>query len=161
MRAYSGYVNLPSSVLQLDYNISTFFWYFQARKNPEHAPTIIYLAGGVGESSLFGVTAMGGPCYIDAGANTTSLNPWSFNNEANVVYVDQPSQTGFSYDVLVNGTLDQISGTYTPSDFSSGIPTQNATFLVGTIPSQLPNQTSNNSMQAGIALWHFTQAFNE
>jgi carboxypeptidase C (cathepsin A) len=65
-----------------------FFWYFEAHKNPQNAPLIIYLAGGVGESSMFGATMMGGPCYINDDANSTTLNPWSFNNEANVLYID-------------------------------------------------------------------------
>ncbi len=108
---------------------------------------------------MFGATGMGGPCYINEDANSTSLNPWSFNNEANVLYIDQPAQTGFSYDVLVNGTLEQISGVYTPTDFSSGIPPTNATFLVGTFPSQLRNQTANSSIQAAHALYQFTQAW--
>ncbi|KAE8446168.1 hypothetical protein EG329_012393 [Mollisiaceae sp. DMI_Dod_QoI] len=159
VKSYSGYVNLPASVLQLGYNISTFFWYFTARNDPGNAPLIIYLAGGPGESSMFGATGMGGPCYINEDANSTSLNPWSFNNEANVLYIDQPAQTGFSYDVLVNGTLEQISGVYTPTDFSSGIPPTNATFLVGTFPSQLRNQTANSSIQAAHALYQFTQAW--
>lgn len=102
---------------------------------------------------------MGGPCYINDDANSTTLNPWSFNNDANVLYIDQPAQTGFSYDTLVNGTLDQLQGVYTPSDFSSGIPETNATFLVGTFPSQLPSQTANSSEQAAQALYHFTQAW--
>lgn len=110
---------------------------------------------------MFGMTGQGGPCIINDDANSTSLNPWSFNNEANVLYIDQPAQAGFSYDVLVNGTLDLLSGTYTPRDFSAGvgIPTPNDTLLVGTFPSQLSTQTANNSEQAAHALYHFTQAW--
>lgn len=93
-----------------------------------------YVAGGPGESSMFGATTMGGSCTINDDANTTTLNPWSFNNEHNVLYVDEPAQAGFSYDVLVDGTLDQLSGIYTPMDFSSSIPETNDTFLVGTFP---------------------------
>jgi carboxypeptidase C (cathepsin A) len=72
---------------------------------------------------MFGATMMGGPCYINDDANSTTLNPWSFNNEANVLYIDQPVQTGFSYDVLINGTLDQLQqpGGYSAADFSSGV----------------------------------------
>jgi hypothetical protein len=138
-----------------------FFWYFEARKNPQTAPLIIYLAGGVGESSMFGATMMGGPCYINDDANSTTLNPWSFNNEANVLYIDQPVQTGFSYDVLVNGTLDQLQqpGGYSVADFSSGVPGTNATFLVGTFPSQMESQTANSSVDVSHVLYHFTQAF--
>jgi hypothetical protein len=108
---------------------------------------------------MFGATGMGGPCYINDDSNSTSLNPWSFNNDANVLYIDEPSQTGFSYDFLVNGTFNSLTGIYTPTDFSSGIPATNATFLVGTFPSQSPSQTSNSSEQAAHALYEFTQAW--
>jgi hypothetical protein len=102
---------------------------------------------------------MGGPCYINDDSNSTSLNPWSFNNEVNVLYIDEPAQAGFSYDVLVNGTLDLLTGIYTPEDFSTGIPETNATFLVGTFPSQSPTQTANSSEQAAHALYEFTQVW--
>jgi carboxypeptidase D len=116
---------------------------------------------------MFGATMMGGPCCINDDANSTTLNPWSFNNEANVLYIDQPVQTGFSYDVLVNGTLNQMPqepgvSQYTPVDFTAPgeeVPKTNQTFLVGTFPSQLQSQTANSSVGASHALWHFMQAF--
>ena len=87
---------------------------------------------------------MGGPCYINPDSNSTSINPWSWNNKANLLYIDQPVQKSFSYGVLFNGTLDQVTGIYTPTGFSSGIPfTPNSTTLVGTFPSQLTTQTAN------------------
>lgn len=56
-KAWAGYVNMPSSYLSDiegsdPYNVSMFFWYFEARESPKIAPTAIYLAGGPGESSL-------------------------------------------------------------------------------------------------------------
>ena len=56
-KAWAGYVNMPSSYLSdvegsSPYNVSMFFWYFEARKTPGTAPTALYLGGGPGESSL-------------------------------------------------------------------------------------------------------------
>jgi carboxypeptidase C (cathepsin A) len=53
------------------YNASMFFWYFNARNDPEHAPTAIYLAGGPGDSSMFGATEDGGPCTVNPDSNST------------------------------------------------------------------------------------------
>jgi Serine carboxypeptidase len=146
--------------LNTSYNISTFFWYFEARKAPEKAPLVIYLSGGPGDSSLYGTVGLGGPCYLDHDANSTHINPWSWNNESNLLYIDQPAQTGFSYDTLINGTFDVTTGIYTPMDFSDGVPfTPNSTTLIGTFPSQLESQTANNSVQAAHALYHFTQTW--
>ena len=72
------------------FNISTFFWYFQARNAPDKAPTVIYLAGGPGESSVYGATSDGGPCYVLDDSNSTENNSWSWNENANMLYVDQP-----------------------------------------------------------------------
>jgi len=78
-----------------------------------------------------------------------------------MLYIDQPDQTGLSYDILANGTQDltDASGNVTISDFSSGVPTQNNTFLVGTFPSQLLNSTANGTTNAARALWHFAQVW--
>lgn len=56
---------MPSTALQdiegvqEPYNTSMFFWYFQARNDPQHAPLSFYFAGGPGESSMDGATAEG------------------------------------------------------------------------------------------------------
>lgn len=76
-----------------------------------------------------------------------------------MLYIDQPNQVGFSYDSLVNGTLDLVQGIITPADFSSGIPTPNQSTLVGTFPTQNPNTTANNTALAARALWHFSQSW--
>ncbi len=37
-----------------------------------------------------------GPCTI-AGPNSTKYNPYSWNSNANIFFIDQPVGTGFSY----------------------------------------------------------------
>jgi carboxypeptidase C (cathepsin A) len=96
---------------------------------------------------------------------TTTLNPWSWNNEANLLVIDQPNQVGYSYDVLTNVTVNIASndeaGAIKPTNFDKHIPPTNNTFLVGTAGSQLVNSTANSTLHAAVALWHFAQTFFE
>lgn len=41
-------------------------------------------------------------------SNSTESNPWAWNEHVNMLYVDQPVGTGFSYDALINGTKDLL-----------------------------------------------------
>ena len=96
---------------------------------------------------------------VNDDSNSTYLNPWSFNNEVNMLYIDQPNQVGFSWDILTNGTLDMTTNMITPQDFSGGIPEQNNTLYVGTFASQDPQNTVNDTQNAARALWHFAQTW--
>lgn len=109
MKAYSGYVHLPPNAQEdRNYETNTFFWFFEARESPEDAPLSLWLQGGPGVPSITAAIGENGPCIIASDSKTSTLNPWSFNRRVNMLYIDQPSQVGFSYDTLVNGTIDQI-----------------------------------------------------
>ena len=76
-----------------------------------------------------------------------------------MLYLDQPVQVGFSYDVLINGTRDLVSGNITKLGDEDPIPTPNSTFLVGTFASQNVNQTTRGTRNSAFALWHFAQVW--
>jgi hypothetical protein len=159
VRSFSGYIHLPSSLLKgfggaTEYNASMFFWYFESRKDPQNAPLSLYLGGGPGSTSLGGVTAENGPCYINADSNSTRLNPWSWNNNVNMLYIDQPVQVGFSYDELVPSVLDLLTGVVAPSD---GSETMNGTTVTGILPSHRIDAAPNTTENAARILWQFTQ----
>ena len=66
-----------------------------------------------------------------------------------MLYIDQPDQTGFSYDTPMNGTLDLLTGDVTLLKDGDPIPQQDLSqTLVGTLPSQNPRNTANNSANA-------------
>ena len=108
---------------------------------------------------MIGLLQENGPCIINSDSNSSELNPWSWNNKVNMLYIDQPNQVGFSYDVPTNGTFNAITGKLELTDFPDGVPEQNNTFYVGTFPSQDPATAANNTMNAARSLWHFAQVW--
>ncbi|KAI4197600.1 MAG: hypothetical protein LQ350_005834 [Teloschistes chrysophthalmus] len=155
-------VHLPPGTLSdvdeyQNYSINTFFWFFESRKDPANAPLSIWMNGGPGSSSMIGLLTENGPCLINDDSNSTRLNPWSWNNEVNMLYIDEPNQVGFSYDIPSNGTTDESE--ITIQDFSNGVPVQNNSFYVGTFPSQNPKNSANGTTNAARAMWHFAQTW--
>lgn len=73
-----------------------FYWFFDSRSDPENDPVIVSMAGGPGASSLLNMLRGTGPCAIDEGAAEPAPNPWSWNNNASLLFIDQPTGTGFS-----------------------------------------------------------------
>lgn len=180
VKSYSGYVHLPPNSINetgetQNYPINTFFWFIEARKDPHNAPLSIWLNGGPGGSSLMGMLAENGPCTVDEDGNSTILNPWSWNNEVNMLYIDQPVQVGFSYDTLNNGTYNLLTSdpmgdssqeSVSPislEDFAGDddVPANNGTFFVGTFASQNLTHAPNSTEHSAVAFWHFAQTWFE
>lgn len=95
VKSYSGYIHLPPRTLAAfnisqNYPINLFYWYFQARKNPQNAPLALWMNGGPGASSMRGLLRENGPCSINADSNSTTNNPYSWNEVSNMLYIDQP-----------------------------------------------------------------------
>ncbi|KAI1618682.1 carboxypeptidase [Exophiala viscosa] len=156
VKSYSGYVHIPGKLINDTggFDLHTYFWYFEARNNPTTAPLGIYLAGGPGEASSYAaLSSESGPCYVNFDGNDTVLNPWSFNNNVNMLYFDQPVQTGLSYNTLINGTYDLETLIITPN--TPGVaPLTNDTVMLGTFSNVDPDKTTNTTVTSGKALWH-------
>lgn len=92
-----------------------FYWYFDSRNDPENDPIIIWMSGGPGASSLGTLFTGMGPCRLKADANHATPNPWSWNNNASILFIDQPAGTGFSK--LADGLPLPVSEQETAQDF--------------------------------------------
>ncbi|TBU50585.1 alpha/beta-hydrolase [Dichomitus squalens] len=101
----SGYGDLTSKE-------SIFFWFFEARNNPDSAPLSVWLNGGPGSSSMIGLFQENGPCRIKNDSSGVSLNPNSWNEVANMLYIDQPVGVGFSHGTLNVGTSQQAASDF-------------------------------------------------
>ncbi|KAF8989272.1 Alpha/Beta hydrolase protein [Cyathus striatus] len=86
----SGYIEIAKDTYM-------WFWFFEARHNKDNAPLTLWLNGGPGCSSMIGLFQENGPCTVNADSRSTTLNPFSWNNISNMLYIDQPINAGFSY----------------------------------------------------------------
>ncbi|KAI9740022.1 MAG: Cell death protease [Claussenomyces sp. TS43310] len=73
-----------------------FFWHFQARQLEDQHRTIVWLNGGPGCSSMAGALLEVGPYTLKNGL-PLEHNDASWSEVANVLFVDSPIGTGFSY----------------------------------------------------------------
>ncbi|KAJ6532984.1 serine carboxypeptidase [Mycena capillaripes] len=89
VQQYSGYIDVG-----MDKHL--FFWFFESRSSPATDPLVLWLNGGPGGSSMLGLLTELGPCNIIS-PNATSHNPYSWNTHANLLFLDQPVNTGNSY----------------------------------------------------------------
>lgn len=76
--------------------MQVWYWFFAARSQPTTAPLVLWLNGGPGCSSMIGLFQEHGPCHFVDGSSKPSLNQYSWNNVANMLYVDQVSQYPFA-----------------------------------------------------------------
>lgn len=75
-----------------------FFWHFQNRHIANRQRTVIWLNGGPGCSSEDGALMEVGPYRVKSGGNDPKLvyNEGSWNEFANLMFVDNPVGTGYS-----------------------------------------------------------------
>ncbi|KAG6329897.1 hypothetical protein ID866_9191 [Astraeus odoratus] len=90
VKQYSGYLDVADGK-------HLFFWFFESRNSPQDAPLLLWLNGGPGCTSTAGLLFEHGPCSIADEGNMTTHNPYSWNTHANVIFLDQPVNVGFSY----------------------------------------------------------------
>ncbi|KAI9724216.1 MAG: hypothetical protein M1828_003961 [Chrysothrix sp. TS-e1954] len=89
VNSYTGYIDLAP-------NMHSFFWFFESRQNPASDPVTLWLNGGPGSDSQIGLFQELGPCNVTADLKTM-VNPYSWNNVSNFIFLSQPFGTGFSY----------------------------------------------------------------
>lgn len=111
---------------------------------------------------MVGLFNENGPCQvveIAQGRLGTKANDWGWDRSTNILYVDQPNEVGFSYDMPTNGSLNLFTSMITqpPSGVPSGSP--NFTFINGTFSSGNVNTTTNTTEIAAHAIWHMLQGF--
>lgn len=91
---YAGYISVGQDVKGSENQM--FFWMMESRNTPAEDPLLIWLSGGPGCSSVAAQFEGNGPLHLTMDGSITN-NPYGWNRNANLVYVDQPLQTGLSF----------------------------------------------------------------
>ncbi|CAL0303087.1 unnamed protein product [Lupinus luteus] len=88
---HAGYYSIQHS-----HAARMFYFFFESRKQKEDHPVVIWLTGGPGCSSELALFYENGPFKV---TDNLSLvwNEYGWDKESNLLYVDQPTGTGFSY----------------------------------------------------------------
>ncbi|KAI0756369.1 Alpha/Beta hydrolase protein [Daedaleopsis nitida] len=88
VRAYTGYIDAETR--------HHFFYFFESRTDPANDDVVFWTNGGPGGSSALGAFMELGPCRVTS-ANSTERFEYAWNERANVFFIDQPVDVGFSY----------------------------------------------------------------
>jgi cathepsin A (carboxypeptidase C) len=80
--SYTGYIDTTGAR-------HIFFYFFESRNNPDTDNVILWTNGGPGCSSSLGLFMELGPCRV-VDNTTTKYHPQSWNEKANVFFIDQP-----------------------------------------------------------------------
>ncbi|KAF7502490.1 hypothetical protein GJ744_005667 [Endocarpon pusillum] len=98
VKSYSGFIDLAE-------NKHLFFWFFESRHDPTSDPITLWLNGGPGSDSMYGLFDELGPCMLKADLSTEH-NAFAWNEVSNMLFLSQPVGVGFSYGSKEEITVD-------------------------------------------------------
>jgi len=108
IESYSGFLTADKAN-----NGNMFFWFFPAEEDPENAPVVIWLQGGPGGSSMFGLLKLHGPIITTVDENNilsgVARNPYSWGRKHNMLYIDNPVGAGFSFSDAMPTTQEAVT----------------------------------------------------
>jgi len=96
---YSGFFRFNASGRAVEgLTVNTFFWFLPSEDGNPDAPVVLWLQGGPGASSLFGMFTEIGPFTINADMEVVPLNPeYSWNRNYSLLFLDNPVGAGYSF----------------------------------------------------------------
>ncbi|KAK4437969.1 Serine carboxypeptidase-like 18 [Sesamum alatum] len=91
--------------------VQLFYYFIESENDPERDPLILWLTGEPGCSGFSGLVYEIGPLAFDVEAFDGSLpslviNPYSWTRIANIIFIDSPAGTGFSYATTSQGYIN-------------------------------------------------------
>eukprot|EP00358_Blepharisma_japonicum_P004314 CAMPEP_0202947164 /NCGR_PEP_ID=MMETSP1395-20130829/10980_1 /ASSEMBLY_ACC=CAM_ASM_000871 /TAXON_ID=5961 /ORGANISM="Blepharisma japonicum, Strain Stock R1072" /LENGTH=417 /DNA_ID=CAMNT_0049648239 /DNA_START=112 /DNA_END=1365 /DNA_ORIENTATION=+ len=101
---YSGYLKLPNTQGRQIHYV-----FFTSQNKPATDPVVLWLNGGPGCSSMEGAFMENGPLVFSEHEMKMSVNPYSWNLNASMLYFEAPAGVGYSVmgSIANNNTNDQ------------------------------------------------------
>ena len=91
---YSGYLSLNGT----NKGGAIHYWHVESENvSPDDAPLVIWLTGGPGGSSVGAALTEHGPLILNRTGYNLIHNPYGWSGPANMLYLESPPGTGFSY----------------------------------------------------------------
>ncbi|XP_022741780.1 serine carboxypeptidase-like 1 [Durio zibethinus] len=89
-------------------DVEFFYYFIESERNPAEDPVVLWLTGGPGCTALSGFFLEIGPLKFNVveyngSLPTFALNPYSWTKVANIIFLDAPVGTGFSYSRTFQG----------------------------------------------------------
>jgi vitellogenic carboxypeptidase-like protein len=97
INSYAGFLTVNKT-----YNSNMYFWFFPSLTQNPRDPVLLWLQGGPGGSSLFGLFVENGPFGVYKNL-TLFPRKFSWSSKYNVLFIDNPVGTGFSFTNSDNG----------------------------------------------------------
>ncbi|GMJ05253.1 serine carboxypeptidase-like 44 [Hibiscus trionum] len=91
-RQFSGYINVDSNASR-----NLFYYFVEAEIDPLNRPLTIWLTGGPGCSSAGDSFVGVGPFITTNNAHGLKRNPYAWTKVSNVLFIDSPVGSGWSY----------------------------------------------------------------
>ncbi|KAI9655135.1 MAG: hypothetical protein M1821_005618 [Bathelium mastoideum] len=151
VKSYSGYADVAE-------NQHMFWMFFETRNgDPATAPLTLWISGGPGSSSMYELWQELGPCLINSTIDVNN-NPYSWNEVSNMLFIDQPIQTGLSYSVPTPGYVDPDGSTIINLP-NNTCPDWASDWDCGTYALTDQTTTANSTPNAAPNVWKTLQGF--
>lgn len=95
--------------------VQSFYYFLESEGDPQNDPLMLWLTGGPGCSGLSGLIFEIGPLAFnytnlyEGDLPNLQLNPYSWTKVANIIFLDSPVGTGFSYSTTSKGYYSTTS----------------------------------------------------
>ncbi|CAG9764019.1 unnamed protein product [Ceutorhynchus assimilis] len=89
--SYSGFFTVDKT-----FDSNMFFWFIPSEGDYKNDPVLLWLQGGPGGSSLYGLFVETGPFVVTNGEEL-SFRDYRWTKNHSIIYIDNPVGTGFSY----------------------------------------------------------------